>query len=758
MDLGQARRPVVRHRRLIRRGFASVVTKFRWFIVVGWVVAAVASILFLPNISSAANSGALSSFVPNHSAAVATELTSVREFGVPLLSRTVLVQRDPDGFSLLEQGRIAAAAAEFYRDYPSDLSGLVAAVPVLNTGRLLPFARENSTTAVTFLTFGPDVSGGDQIAIAHRYATRYLSPLPAHGSVVGATGVTVGRHEQDDAIIGSLRLVELLAILVVLLVVGFQFRAVLAPLATLFTAGIAYVVTVHVTAWGGEQFGISVPTELEPFIVVLLLGVVTDYSVFFLTGTRHRIKTGEKRLDAVRDAIATNAPWVLAAGLAVTAGTAVLLVARLDIFHALGPGMAVTVLVSLTVSLTLMPAMLAILGRAAYWPGVPRGGQGTTTPPAGPGWRQRLLKGLTVRPVAATVVVVMVAGLGAGAWQLTGASMGLSIIDGLPAGAEARRAAAAAGTGFAPGIVSPTVVLVQGHNVASQRQGLARFERSLSDQPGVAGVLGPALQPTANRFGVFLAPDGNAARYAVVLDAPPLQSPAVQSLSALKQRLPLLLRQAGLHGATAAMAGDTAVASEIVTLTRGDIVRVGLAALIVDLLVLLLFLRAPVASLYLVAADALALLAALGITTVVVTQMLGYPQFTFYVPFATAVLLIAFGSDYNIFLVGRIWDAAEGRSLPDAILTVGPRAAHAISIAGVSLAASFATLAMVPLVPFREFALAMVIGVLLEVFLVRPLLVPALITVFGTAGIWPRRRGGPAGVVRAQSAQHPTTP
>jgi RND superfamily putative drug exporter len=170
-------------------------------------------------------------------------------------------------------------------------------------------------------------------------------------------------------------------------------------------------------------------------------------------------------------------------------------------------------------------------------------------------------------------------------------------------------------------------------------------------------------------------------------------------------------------------------------------IRVGGLALVVELLVLLLFLRSVVAPLYLLFADALALTATLGITTVVLGRIMDYPQFAFYVPFAVLVLLISFGSDYEIFLVGRIWDGAEERTLRGAVIDSGSRASRAITIAGIALALSFGTLALVPLDSFRGFALAMVIGVLLDVLLVRPLLVPALITLFGRISAWPRRLG-----------------
>jgi RND superfamily putative drug exporter len=121
--------------------------------------------------------------------------------------------------------------------------------------------------------------------------------------------------------------------------------------------------------------------------------------------------------------------------------------------------------------------------------------------------------------------------------------------------------------------------------------------------------------------------------------------------------------------------------------------------------------------------------------------VLGYDGLVYYVPFTVAVLLVSLGSDYNIFVVGRIWEAARRQPLRDAVATAVPRASRAITMAALALAAGFAMLAIVPLAQFREIAVAMVLGILIDAFVVRSVLVPALVLLFGDAGRWPGRRG-----------------
>lgn len=226
----------------------------------------------------------------------------------------------------------------------------------------------------------------------------------------------------------------------------------------------------------------------------------------------------------------------------------------------------------------------------------------------------------------------------------------------------------------------------------------------------------------------------------MVLDSSPLESTAITHLAALQDRLPGLLAEAGLEPEATNVAGDTALAGSIVEDTTDDLLRISVAALAVNLLMLVLFLRALVAPLYLLASSLLALTATLGITVTVFQGVLGHDDLTFYVPFASAVLLLSLGSDYNIFAVGRVWQLARDRPLREALVAGVPQSTRAITAAGLALAASFGLLALVPLQPFRELGFTLAVGILIDVFVVRALLVPSLLTLVGPVSGWPSKR------------------
>lgn len=734
------------------RAFAWVLVKLRWLVLVACLVGVGAAVLLLPAVRSSGLGDALS-VVPRGAASLQTEKQVLQDFHLPLLSRTVIVERDPHGLSLAEQLRIVALAVRLDRHQSSGApkvpgSGDIAgALPVLNTFGLFPSASEDGTTALLYLFSPLSVSVPTQVTQAQDLAHRYLGR--GSGAYVGVTGVTAAQQQQGQLAAAALDWVELAAAAVIALVVGLKFRCIGAPVAALLTAGIAYEVSTRLIAWAGQRFGFTVPGELEPLIAVLVAGVSTDYSIFFLSRFRDRLRENVKPHEAAQQAIAAVAPIVAIAGISVAASTAALGIADLSLFRHLGPGMAVSVAISALSALLFLTASLACAGRAIFWPGhrpkpAPSPASPERIPPSHaerPGLRRRVLAYVVAnRPLAAATLIAAVAVLGAGAYGLSGIGVGTDLIADLPSDSPATVAAQQVAAGFAPGTVAPTELLLHGGRLDARRPALGRLDDLLAAQPGVAGVLGPDDVSSGRGHNVLLTTTGSAARYIIFLSYRPYGAPAISTLHQIEVRLPSLLSRAGLTGVHTGVTGDTALSGTIVTVGNHDLVRVALLVLGILLLILVIFLRALLAPLLLLAATVLSVLATLGVTSWLFQDVLDAPGLTFYVPFASAVLLLSFGSDYNIFLVGRIWQLDPKAPLRDRVVDGTVSAGRAITTAGITLALSFALLAIVQLGAFREFAFAMFLGVLLDTFVVRSVIVPALLALLGPAAGWPSRR------------------
>lgn len=737
-------------------------------ILVGWVALTAAMSLTLPDLTQAERSP-IGGLVPKDSNALRAEQRSFEHFGLPLFSRNAVVVRNPDGLTDAELESIALQAARVNVTQVPDAENLLLdtniraaladaigeddlerlserdprleeipfALPLVNSRALFPGLAESGTTSVTFLA--PVLDRG--IATQRRLAEAYAEGIETEpGSSVGVAGALPARLAEWTRIKGALPVIETATVGLVALVIALTFRALGAALLTLVAAGIAYLVSVRSAAWVGSTLGVDIPREVEPVLVVLLLGIVTDYAVFVLAGARRRLAEGQSAAEATRATLVRTAPIIATAGLIVALGAAALVVGKLQFFRAFGPGLAVTVLVTLVVSLTLIPAAIAVFGRWVFWPSVDRNvfvdeeadAQVSAT-------SERLARFATTRVgskllLTGSVAVLVVAALG-----LLRLDLGFSQTQGLPRDSDVRRTTDAAVAGFAPGILAPTEILLEDPEIEARRVELRRFEELVQEQPGIAAVIGPRAQPEGVDLPVFVSGSGAAARLVLVLDRRPLGASGLERLRELRTELVDLAQTAGLDDARISFVGDTALAAETIDGLVDDMERVALAVLIVNLLLLMIFLRAVVAPLFLVGASILALAASLGLTSLVFEGLLGHDGLKYYVPFAVAVLLLSLGSDYNVFVVGRIWIDAQNRPIGEAIAHATPRAARAITVAGLALAGSFGLLALIPLDAFRQFAFAMSVGILIDTFLVRSLLVPALLATIGEASWWPGR-------------------
>ncbi|MGY2083723.1 MMPL family transporter [Blastococcus sp. SYSU DS0539] len=713
------------------RGFRSAVVAGRWIVMGLWLAAAVAAVL-LPTPSGGGGSNNFGGLLPPGSEAVEVQQRSLAEFRVPVLSQTAVVVHDPGGLSALTRADVALWAlqhtqATLRSEAPTADGNIVAAVP-------LP--TNTPETVVTYLYTTGGTSLADGTALARQYAQHFRNQADVQTYV---TGMTPARVQQAEHLEARLHLFEVATLVLIAVVVGLTFRSVVAPLVVLATAGIGYVLAVHLLARAAAAFGFALPDQLRPLTAALLIGVVTDYCVLLFSGMRRHLDAGMAPHEAARRTVTSDGPIVAVAGITVAAGTAALLVADFELFRAFGPALSLTVVVGVVVSLTLVPAVIAVLGPWLFFPsGVGRAGA-TLDRRAGRGARW-MARTTSSRRGAWVAVLVGLGILVPAALPVADLRLDLSFVSGLPADDPVREGAEILDDAGVRGVVAPTEVLVAAPDVAEQRGALERFQDLLATQPGVAQVLGAAQNPLPEEFGIVFSADGDLARFVVILDSDPLAADAIEDLALLQDRLPGLLDQAGVTGATAGVAGQTAVAAELALITQENLRRTMLAALFVEFIILALYLRALLTPLLLLATSALGVAAALGISVLVFQGLLDDPGLTFYVPFTTAVLLLALGSDYNVFAVGSIWEEASRRPLREAIAVAMPATARAISAAGVILAATFAMVAIIPLDSFRQVAFIMALGLLIDTFLIWPVITPAVLTLLGRAAGWPSRR------------------
>lgn len=702
---------------------ARLIVALRYLIVPAWIAAAIWVSFNLPSIFGS-EASELGSLLPRNSKAIEVEEEAIETFGLPVLSRTMVVAHEPDEFSR-SQGE---AAARFIRrvDEEPERTASLRAVPLLDAPGLLESKRLGSTLVV-YLYVDPALREPAQAEVVDRFASELQQATRARS--VHVTGAVPASRAETKLADEYLLWVELATVLVVVAILALYFRSIGIPLLGLGTVAIAYQVADHALGWASERYSISIPREVDPVIIALLFGILTDYLVFFASDYRRRLQEGLDSCSAVRKVTTDLLPVILTAALMIAGATLTLLLSGVRFLAAFGPGMAVAVVVGAAVALTFIPAMLAIFGRILLWPSrAHRETRGTH--PGELGARGRLVGFAARHP--AIVMVFCLALLVAAASGLRKLELGNPIISGLPSSTDARQGYEVAAGALGPGVVGPTMLVLSEPGIGARERQLAALQVALGEREGVAEVIGPVMEPgSSHPYGVLVSENGDAARYVLVLSADPDGARATAILAGLEDEMPGMLEEAGLGEAEAGLTGDTSIAAELNSDTWSALARVAPAALLVLLVLLWMLLRSRAAPLYLVGVSVLVVAAALGLTVYLFQGLLGYEELAFFVPLATAILLLALGADYNVFLISRIWNEAERQDLRPAIRTAGSRAARAITVAGMILALSFAAVALIPIQAFRELAFAMFIGLLLDTLLARTLLIPALVSLFG---------------------------
>ena len=323
--------------------------------------------IWLPQLQQS-RGGALSDLIAKDSEALRTEARSHQLFGAPITPDTMVVQRDPGGLTRDEQRRAVERALRIdSRDYP-DLLSISFAVPILNTFGLVPSSRERSTTAVTYLYFPARYGFATRDELAHTFAGH----IPPNDDLVGVTGAGPARITQYSAIRDALPIVGAATAALIALIVGLNFLSPGPALLVLVRRGpIGYLVDIR-----AARLGQRVERHLDP-----------ERDRAFARRAPLRDLDRLRDLLPLRTAAASPAgrgaapaaaawpqftPTILVAGLTVAAGTAALLAGELDFMRAFGPGLALTAVVGVVVSVTFVPAAIALLGRALFWPSLDR--------------------------------------------------------------------------------------------------------------------------------------------------------------------------------------------------------------------------------------------------------------------------------------------------------------------------------------------------------------------------------------------------
>ncbi|MFE3656517.1 MMPL family transporter [Streptomyces sp. NPDC059165] len=546
------------------------------------------------------------------------------------------------------------------------------------------------------------------------------------GTSVQIAGPAASQADLLDAfagIDGLLLGVALGAVLVILLLV---YRSVLLPfviiLGAVFALGLACAV---VYALASHDL-VRVDGQVQGILSILVIGAATDYALLFAARFREELATGTERTAAALTALRRSSGAIVASAGTVALGLLALLASDLTNNRALGPVGAIGIACAVLSALTFLPAVLAVLGRTAYWPARPEPSDATAD---GHGVWHKVAARIDRQPRGVWVATALVLAVFA-AFSPTLTSKGLPLDELFVNQAPSVSAQNTLAQHFPGGSGNPAVVIADADRTAEvtaaaeQTRGVASAGVvSASDRPGV---------------GAPLIVDGRV-RIDVTLDAPVDSDAAKHTVERLRAEVHAVPDAHALVGGYTAQKYDT---QETANRDRTVIVPVVLGIILLILVVLLRSLLIPV---LLVATVALNFLATLGISALVFQNGLGFSGTDASVPLYGFVFLVALGVDYNIFLMSRVREETRNHGTRQGVLRGLTTTGGVITSAGVVLAATFAALMVIPLSFLVHIAFIVAFGVLLDALVVRSLLVPALVLDIGPRAWWPSVMADPRG-------------
>ncbi len=742
---------------------SRTVVRYRWVVIALWIVVVIVSSRALPSLGSEVNNNN-SQFLP-----ASAPSSKAATLAAPIL-----------GGSSSDTSVTIVAARSGAQLTAADLAGLareVAAVDRIHrviSARVLGVSHDGQAAQILVLA---RINPAD-IATQTTFVNALQATLPHAGvppglelHLAGAVATNVANQKGSNAAGNKTQRLSFLFIIVLLLLI---FRSILAPIVTLLPSAFALVISMRfIGGLGADGLKISEITEL--LLIVLLLGAGTDYGLFLVFRVREEVRRGLEPRDAVVHALERVGESISASAGTVVFALLTLLLASFGIYRDLGVPLALGVAVMLVAGLTLLPALLAVCGRALFWPSAAvAGGDRDGT------WG-RVAQRLVRRPALTLAVgVVLFGGLSFGALNYHNSGFGGAL--NAPAGSDAAAGNALVAKHYPEASTNPAnLVLVFTSPIWDHPASVATAQASLATSGAFRQLAGPfnpngstltpsqyaalhralgnplrlpSVEPAGSRFSLeeynayrstaaFVSGNGRTIQFLATLRAGDQAS--TSALQATPQIRAVVATAAARAGASAnGVAGEAAALYDVSSTSNHDLTRIVPIAILAIGILLSLVLRSLVAELYLIISVGLSYFAALGVSTIIFIDIGGSGGLTFVLPFLMFIFLLALGEDYNILVMTRIREEAHRLPLRDAVVRAVGRTGPTVTSAGLVLAGTFGVLAVSAgngpgADQIRDIGVALAIGILMDTFLVRTLLVPSTVALLGRWNWWPSR-------------------
>jgi RND superfamily putative drug exporter len=703
----------------------------KWLVLLLWIVLAVVFAPLGSKLADATDDRTEASLPKNAESTKVLTLQQER-FKSGQTATGLIVYQRPGGLTAADRAKIAADAEKADRVVLPDRRNVVA-VPFA-PGAPKDLVSPKGDLAYTVLSVPND---NKHIAEWGKDIRNAIGSGQSQGGmnvyVTGSVGVYADFEEVFGAVDTKLLLATVVLVISLLLVI---YRAPLIALVPILVVGFAYTIAqglIYVYA----DSGATVTQNATSILVVLMFGVGTDYCLLLVSRYREELHRYEDKHEAMQHALQRSGPAILASGLTVIASMLVLLVAEVGGVHSMGPASAIGVGSALLAGLTLLPALLTIAGRRGFWPRrrlvaydpdhaiVERQGV----------WR-RIGDRVLHRPglaLAGTLVLFAAGGLGLLAYKESYSTTNFfkkptESVDGFKALEKSVPA----------GNLDPTNVLIERSDGPVTDADVAAARERLKGVQDISSIT-PVLERST---------DGRIASMNVVFADDPYTSAAFGRVPVMRERLNDIA-----PGVRGLVGGGSAVSFDFDTSNKRDLKLIVPLALLVIGVILGVLLRAVVAPIVLILSVVASFFGTLGLSILIIRFVVGDPGVDNSLPTFAFIFLVALGVDYTIFLMSRVREEAAKHGTREGTLRALSATGPVITSAGIILAGTFAVLMSLPVTFAFDIGLMVALGILLDTFVVRTIMVPAAIELIGDKIWWPSTPQS-AGALRERTGEH----
>jgi RND superfamily putative drug exporter len=687
------------------------IVKRRWWVVGAWVIAAILIVSLAPAISTI-ESNDQSSFLPSSYESVKASKIADKVSPQSNQASDIIVFQSTSGASITsaDQQSIQTVVKSLNDEHLSHVQTIVT-----NNKELSP----NKKVQLATIVYSGQAQATATIDAVGTVRSHLSSELAGTNLKAGVTGSEAISYDTQNSSNKALKIVSIGTILIVLLLPAFIFRSPLAGLLPLISVGVVFTIANSLISIAGHIFKFHISQELSILFTVVLFGIGTDYILFLLFRYRERLRTGDHTKAAVSFALSRAGEAIFSAALVVLSSFVALFFAKFGIFSSLAPGLVICVALMMLAALTLVPALVSIIGEKIFWPSkawMMTSGKPTTS--------RRVGEIVSRRP--GTVVGVIVVIFLIFASFALGYKADFSSFSQPPKGTASASSFATLDAAFPAGTLDPIQIFVTSSKTITQQQ-LAPMVAKLKTTANVASVEPAVIVPGA--------------KDAIITLTSKSDPFSTTSIAAVSGPIRDVAHSIDSSSTSAYVGGATSSIADVKAVTTRDLKVIFPIAAVFIFIILALLLRSLIAPIFLLLCVSLGFVTTLGATSLIFQRLGNSPGLIFFIPVFLYIFVVAIGTDYNILTITRLREEVKEGNTPRraAELTVEHSSATVAS-AGTILAATFASLTLGGISFLTQMGSSIAIGVALSAFVIAPFLIPSISALLGYFIWWPGHR------------------